>query len=84
MLEIVKKLKVIKINEVEYSLKQPTYKDSIEYDKAVLDSKDDTKKKIDCLFDYLEKLGLPKEISTDLEIENITEIMNYLSGVKKN
>ena len=84
MLEITKKTKVIKINDVEYSLKQPTYKDSVEYDKSVAEAKDDTKKKIDCLFNYLEKLGLPKEISTDLEIENITEIMNYLSGVKKN
>lgn len=83
MLEITKKTKIVKIDGIEYSLKQPTYKDSLEYDESVKSVGEDTKAKIDCLYDYLEKLGLKKEISTDLDIESITEILNYLSGQKK-
>ena len=83
MLEIKRKIKPVKINDVLYNMKSPNYSDSMEYEAAVKNCGDDAEKKIECLFDYLEKLGLKKEISKDLEIENISDIISYLAGEKK-
>jgi hypothetical protein len=83
MLELKSTKKKIKINDKVFEMKAPTYKDSLEYEKNLQDAGADAVKKADCLFDYLNKLGLPKESSLELEVEHLVSIVGYLSGEKK-
>lgn len=83
MLEIKKTELPLKIGEKEFSLKSPTYKDSLNYESALKDAGDDSALKAECLFKYLEVLGLPQEESTTLDIDNLLKIIDYVSGSKK-
>jgi hypothetical protein len=83
MLEIKSTKKLVKIDDKEYNLKSPTYKDSKCYNDDLATCGDDTEKKVECLFNYLAKLGLPKEVSQELELSSVLEVMDYLMGQKK-
>lgn len=83
MLELKTEKLPLKINEKEFQLTPPTYANSLEYDSALSACGDDSAKKAECLFDYLEKLGLPKSDSKMLGMNHISKIIEYVSGQKK-
>lgn len=83
MLKIETLKKDIEINGLKYSLRVPTYKDSKKYNEELDACGDDSQKKVDVLFNYLEQLGLPKEVCFELSLQNVLDVMEYLSGQKK-
>ena len=83
MLEIVKKKKVIKIDEVVYEMKSPTYKDSLKYQEMISKAGENPTDQAEALFDYLQELGMSKDVSKDLDTNDVIDIIKYLSGEKK-
>jgi hypothetical protein len=83
MLKITKETRKVEIDGSSYDLKVPTYKDSKKYTTDLSLCGDDSDKKVELLFNYLETLGLPKNVSYDLSVENVLNILSYLSGEKK-
>jgi hypothetical protein len=77
--------RVLKINfngERELSLTYPTVMQLREYYKTIKDK--DGEVLYDAMGDFLEKLGMPKEIYIQLEQDHLTQVMNTLSDIKKN
>lgn len=82
MLELIKKKLEIKYEGKDYSLRFPTYKESITYSKKLKEN-DSIEHQADALLDYLAGLGLPKEVSENLESEHIVQILDLINDSKK-
>lgn len=61
----------------EVDIKYPTVAEFKRFEK---DSKAEGKSAFDSLLDFLEPLGLPREIGEDLEAEHLNEIVAKVSG----
>ena len=82
MLELVRKKLPVSIDGTIYELRAPTYGDSVEYENE-LKKAESTEQRAEVLFSYLTKLGLPADVAKTLEIDHITEIIQYVSAEKK-
>lgn len=76
-----KKLK-IDVYGQEYDLTIPTYLQSISYDDKLKECKTSSER-AKCIFSHLESLGLPLEVSKNLTVDDMLELLKYISGEKK-
>lgn len=84
MLEIKGPTKVlIKIAGVDYHVRKPTVGEVEANAEAAKDTEKDASLMMKNLINFLDKLGIPADVSRSLEIEQLTEIMEYLNGSKK-
>ncbi len=65
-----------------YSIKKPTYKEVEEYREELMkENQSNTAAEIMC--NFLDKMGLPKEVFSQLEIAHVSEIMDAVLDAKK-
>ena len=62
---------------------KPTYEKSNDFNDAY-EAAVTQKEKSNITLDFLENLGLPKELSKSLECDHMTDIINLVMGSKKN
>ena len=79
-MELKRKKLNIKLDGNEHEVSFPTVKQFSEYQKELKDSEG---KEIDLIVNFLDKLGLKKEISEGLEMDHMTQIIDALGGQKK-
>ena len=79
MLEFVKRELEFKYDGEVYRLKYPSVKEMSAYSKAYEASEE----KLDCIIDFLAKLGLKKKVCEELEVHHLTTIIKALTEEKK-
>ena len=84
MIELLETNIPVKFQGKEYSLRFPTYEESFQYEEDLKNCGEDTKQINKVLFDYLEKLGLPSDMTKKLELGHLKKIIEFVSGSKKN
>mgnify|MGYP003149273044 CR=1 FL=1 len=66
----------------EYKLRRPKVKESMLFTKAVSKLSDDKiVEKIELAIEQLDKCGLPREVTEEMEMTHLTAIQNLLNGV---
>lgn len=83
MLELVRSTIEVSLDGKVHNMRMPTYKEGILYRCELEKVKDDDLKSSDMLIDYLAKLGLPKDVSEGLEIDHLTQVLDFILGAKK-
>lgn len=79
--EIKQKTKVkVKIYGQDFELHKPTVGQVESLQKLNMNESSDQAKVFEKICDFLNVLGLPKEFSQDMEIEHLTQLVNFLSG----
>ena len=79
MLEFVKRELEFKFDDEVYKIKFPTVKEMSEYSKTY-DEKED---KFEVIVNFLEKLGLQRDITEQMEVKHLTTIVKALTEEKK-
>lgn len=69
-------------NGVEYKFRKPKVKEARKHAEVIskLDEKKDAHKFIDATIKYYEELGLPSEVSEEMEMDHLTAIGKVISG----
>lgn len=83
-MEIKKRVLSIKYGGQSYEIVYPTVKILKQYQDVFKNIGEDSSKAVEKTQDFLEVLGLPKEISDEFEVVDLVAITNEISGVKKN
>ena len=83
MLDFKDEVVTFKYKGKDYEVEKPTVKQSREYAKALKEAKSDEQKE-ECLFDFLEVLGLPKEDAYTLKQGHILQLVQSLGESEKN
>lgn len=66
----------------EYTLRKPKVKESVLFAKAFNKlSEDKIVERMELTIDQLDKLGLPREVTEEMEMNHLTAIQNLLNGV---
>ena len=66
----------------EYTLRKPKVKESVLFAKAFNKlSEDKVVERMELTIDQLDKLGLPREVTEEMEMNHLTAIQNLLNGV---
>ena len=73
----------LKRNGVEYKVKVPSVDEGRTYTKNVAKAEKEEKDTVEFMFDFLEVLGLPKDVSDKLTGPQLAELMGELTKVKK-
>mgnify|MGYP001161525374 CR=1 FL=1 len=74
----------VEFEDKEYLLTRPTFGEVKQFESERKKVSDGEAEVTDLIFKFLEKCGMPIEISQSLEVEMISQIIDALSGVKKN
>lgn len=82
-MEIKKRVLNLKYEGQQYSVAFPSVKDLKKYQSQFEKSKDDDVKAIEKSQEFLSELGLPMDISDQMEINDLKEIIEHISGQKK-
>jgi hypothetical protein len=82
-MKIVKTILEIEIYDQKIEMRKPTFKESQQYRESLL-KMGENGDAADVMMAFLESLGLPKEIFESLEFGHITQIMELVTGSKKN
>lgn len=83
MFEIKEKSKVkVKIYGHEYELTKPTYGQSQRLQESLKDQ--GSEKSMVIMREFVQGLGLPSECIDDMELDHFLELIEFISGVKKN
>jgi hypothetical protein len=82
-MKLVKTIIELEVYDKKYELRKPNFKESQMYREALLKLDESGDASI-VMMDFLAMLGLPKEIFESLEFGHITEIMEAVTGSKKN
>ena len=64
-----------------YKMHFPTFKETQDFHKASIDA--DEQRSMELMGDFLESLGLPKEASGSMEIDNLEQLIGQLVPKKK-
>jgi hypothetical protein len=78
MLELKKRELQFKLDDQVYKLKFPSVSQVREYAKKFEKEEDSLK----CIIDFLSKLGLPKEVTEDMEVNHLETIMTEITKGK--
>lgn len=66
----------------EYTLRKPKVKESVLFAKAFNKlSEEKIVERMELTIDQLDKLGLPREVTEEMEMTHLTAIQNLLNGV---
>ena len=79
MLEFTRKELKFKLDGNEYLLKFPSVKQISEYSVSYEKAED----KFDCIVEFLNRLGLSREVSEGMELDHLTTILKALTEEKK-
>lgn len=83
MFEIKEKSKVkVSIYGQEYEISKPTYGQSQKLQESLKDQGNEKSMKI--MKDFVTSLGLPEECIDGMELEHFLQLIEFISGVKKN
>ena len=74
----------LELDDKEYFLTRPTFGEVKQFEADRKKCAEDDDAVTDLVFKFIEKCGLPLEISQTLEVEMISQIIDALSGSKKN
>jgi predicted glycosyltransferase len=81
-MEIVKtKIKITVFGE-EYNLSAPKAIEAAEFVDAIEEKKLKSKDMVKLTTDFLEKMGLPKKVSEELELDSLKQIVEYITKKK--
>ena len=81
-----KKVVKIMLPDAEYSVREGSTREQIEFAKKSEKANDDPSKQLDLTVEYLDRLGLPKKVSYDLPSSYLVQILqavNELGGAGK-
>lgn len=75
----------VKVEGESYEVRKPkaTTLSQFQVKLANFDSKKDDSKAIDLIIDFLDSLGLPKEVASELDIDQIETLMEHIGSKKK-
>ena len=79
MLELMRRELKFKLDDVEHKLTYPTVKQMAEYSAGYEESEN----KLECVINFLELLGLEKNIGNGLELDHLNIIITTLTEEKK-
>jgi hypothetical protein len=79
MLEFITRELKFKLDDKEMKMRFPSAKQMAEYS----DNYDKNEDKYECIFSFLEKLGLEREVSESMEAGYLTQILKALTEEKK-
>ena len=81
-LKLQRKTFKIEIYGVEYSVRRPKMYESADLEDKLGASKND-REKMEITQDLLEALGVPKDVTSDMDTADVMEILKFLSDSKK-
>ncbi len=76
-------IKLIK-DEVSHDIRKPNMAEQIELEEAVKKAETEKKSILVSMVDWIEKLGLKREVALSIDQETFLELVSALSGSKKN
>lgn len=82
-MKLVRTVFEIELDDKKFSLRKPTFKESQQYREDLL-KMGENGDAAQVMMSFLENLGLPKEVFETLEFDHITQIMDAVTGSKKN
>lgn len=82
-LKLEKKILDLHFDGKQYEVKFPSAGGVSQFE-DLFNEASSNKEKLDCICDFLDSLGLPKEVSTQLDMENLNKVVETLGGRKKN
>lgn len=68
----------------EYELSKPTFGEQEKYQEQLSNIKDEKGTSMGPMIDFLASMGIPKDDVLKLDIDEYTEIIEYVVGSKKN
>jgi len=74
MLELKTTQLKVKFNEKVYEMRHPSISELRTYEGKLKDTVDEKKDELDCIFAFLETLGLPKTVSSVMEVDHLRQI----------
>jgi len=82
-MKLVRTVFEIELDDKKFSLRKPTFKESQKYreDLSKLGASEDAS---NVIMNHLESLGLPNGVFESLESDHITQLLEVISGLKKN
>ena len=83
MLELTRVKIEIKLDGQTYSMRMPTYKETIKHQVESKAIANDEVKSSEHLMKYLSELGLPIEVCESLELDHLEKILDFILGAKK-
>ncbi len=82
-MKLVRTVFEIEIDDKKFELRKPTFKESQQYRESLLKLGTDGDA-AQVMKEFLEKLGLPSDVFDGLEFDHITQLMDAVTGSKKN
>lgn len=83
MLEFTQTTVEIKIKDQVFTMRVPTYKESLNYQQATKKIIGDEVALFEQTSEYFEMLGLPKDATANLQMNHLTQVMDFLLDGKK-
>ena len=81
-MEIVKTKIKIKVFGEDYDLKAPKAIEAAEFVDSIEDKKLNSKQMVELTTGFLIKMGLPKEVCEELELDNLKQVVEYITKKK--
>ena len=82
-MKLVRTVFEIELDDKQFSLRKPTFKESQQYREDLLKIGENGDA-AQVMMSFLENLGLPEEVFETLEFDHITQLMDAVTGSKKN
>lgn len=82
-MKLVRTIFEVEIDNKKFELRKPTYKESQQYREELLKLGETGDAGL-VMIGFLEKLGVPKDVFETLEFDHITQLMDAVTGSKKN
>jgi len=82
-LDLTRRRLQVKVGTETYKVLFPTARQVEQFDSKYKPVQKDQNKSLELIFDFLEALGMPKKVSEELDVENLTILLETLSGKKK-
>jgi len=83
MLEFTQTTIEIKIGQTVYKMRVPTYRESLDYQQKTKAIVNDEVALFEAICEYFEMLGLPKEVTGNLEMNHLSQVLEFLLDTKK-
>jgi hypothetical protein len=82
-MEFKKRTAKFTVEDKNYIVKFANVKQQMEFAKKYDDCKDDTYKQINVMIDFIDSLGLPRSVCEELEVSQLSQVLEVIGGSKK-